>query len=182
MLGACATLALNSGLQAQDPYEAEEIAYRMAMKQGARGYLVAPVQSDVATQGQIIKVAIPVTAGLDYVVLVGGDNNAQNIDVILMSEQKTRIKADKRSPRSGGKDAGVRWRSTYSGTAYAYVQIISAYDLAAYAVLVGKRGDSNEDPGSSQLEKAPAHLDSTQPAAMLAEARPIPVRGRKEPS
>ncbi|MDB6069143.1 MAG: hypothetical protein JWL81_314 [Verrucomicrobiales bacterium] len=130
-----------------DPYAAEEDAYATAMKYKGMDYLFAPAQSDYAGAGTVVQVRIPVTAGVNYVLIVGKDRAAEDLNVYVMSEQKTLIVKDLRSSVSR---AAVAWRSTYTGEATAYVHMVRADALGSYCVLVGRRGAAGFGPGGNE--------------------------------
>ena len=127
-----------------DPYAAEEDAYATAMKYRGMDYMFAPAQSEYAGAGTVVQVKIPVTAGVNYVVIVGKDRAALDLNVYIMSEQKTLIVKDLRSSVSR---AAVAWRSTYTGEATAYVHMVRADALGSYCVLVGRRGAGGIESG-----------------------------------
>ena len=120
-----------------DPAKAEDDAYSMAVQYTARGFYMSPTNtSGVAGSGYTVKVMIPVSKGLDYVILIGRDAFARDIDLYVYDEVGSLILDDRR-PSSR---AGVKFRSSYSGTVQAIVHIARAQGLASYAVLVGRRG------------------------------------------
>jgi hypothetical protein len=128
-----------------DPAKAEDDAYSMAVRYTARGFYMAPTNtSGVASAGFTIKIMIPVSRGLDYVILVGRDSFAKDIDLYVYDEVGGLILDDRRDSSR----AGVKFRSSYNGTVQAIVQIARAQGLASYAILVGRRG---VEPGASDV-------------------------------
>lgn len=120
-----------------DPAEAEDDCYNMAVHYTQRGFAMSPTNSSgLGGAGFTIKLLIPVSKGLDYVILVGADKAALDLDLYVYDEVGSLILDDRRTDRR----AGVKFRSSYSGTVEAYVHIARAAGLASYAVLVGRRG------------------------------------------
>jgi len=135
-----------------DPREAEDIAYRMATSYVAKGFSMAPTDnSGVLGAGQAIRFLIPVTKGLDYVFLAGGDAAALDIDVYVYDEVGNLILDDRRP----SKYAGVQFRASYNGTAIVYLNMAKADGLGAYYVLVGRRGVAREDGAPVEETEAP---------------------------
>lgn len=120
-----------------DPAKAEDDAYSMAVHYTARGFYMSPTNtSGIGGAGYTIKVLIPVSKGLDYVILIGRDAFARDIDLYVYDEVGQLILDDRRRDSR----AGVKFRSSYNGTVQAIVHIARAQGLASYAVLVGRRG------------------------------------------
>lgn len=120
-----------------DPAKAEDDAYHMAVHYTSIGFYMSPTNtSGIAGSGFTVKVMIPVSKGLDYVILVGRDQFARDIDLYVYDEVGQLILDDRRSTSR----AGVKFRSSYTGTVQAIVHIAHAHGLASYAVLVGRRG------------------------------------------
>ncbi len=147
-----------------DPREAEDVAYRMATSYVAKGFSMAPTDnSGVLGGGQAIRFLIPVTKGLDYVFLAGGDKAALDIDVYVYDEVGNLILDDRRPIRY----AGVQFRASYNGTAIVYLNMAKADGLGAYYVLVGRRGAAKDDgepadeptPGPEGKGKEPQERD-----------------------
>src|ERR1700736_891688 len=91
-----------------DPAKAEDDAYSMAVFYTARGFYMSPTNtSGLGGAGYTIKVLIPVSKGLDYVILVGKDAFAKDIDLYVYDEVGQLI-LDDRGPASR---AGVKFRS-----------------------------------------------------------------------
>lgn len=120
-----------------DPAKAEDDAYSMAVHYTARGFYMSPTNtSGIAGSGYTVKILIPVSKGLDYVILIGRDAFARDIDLYVYDEVGSLILDDRRATSR----AGVKFRSSYNGTVQAIVHIARAQGVAAYAVLVGRRG------------------------------------------
>jgi hypothetical protein len=141
--GGCVALLAFAPLVYADPAKAEDECYNMAVHYTARGFYLSPTNtSGVGTAGYTVKVMIAVTKGLDYLILVGGDKFAIDLDLYVYDEVGQLILDDRRDPhaRHAGHVAGVKFRSSYTGTVEAFVHIAVARGLASYAVLVGRRG------------------------------------------
>lgn len=142
-----------------DPAQADDDAYNMAVHYKARGYEMSPTNSSgLGGAGFTIRLRIPVSKGLDYVILVGADRFVRDIDLYVYDEVGSLILDDRRSDRR----AGVKFRSSYSGTVEAYVHMARAEGLAAYAVLVGRRG---VEKGNATVEPASGAADIPGAAA-----------------
>jgi hypothetical protein len=120
-----------------DPAKAEDETYKMAAHYTQMGYAMAPTNHvGLGGAGTTVRFLIPVSKGLDYVFLAAGDVAARDIDIYVYDEVGTLILDDRRKdPR-----AGVKFRSAYNGTTEVYLHIARANGLAAYAVMVGRRG------------------------------------------
>jgi hypothetical protein len=136
-----------------DPAKAEDECYNMAVRYTERGFAMSPTNvSGVGPAGYVVKVMIEVTKGLDYLILVGGDKFAKDIDLYVYDEVGQLILDDRRDPRRGGQSgqfAGVKFRAEYTGSVEAFIHIAAAQGLASYAVLVGRRG----------MERGPADIE-----------------------
>jgi hypothetical protein len=129
-----------------DPAQAEDDAYKMAIRYIQKSFAMSPTNSSgLGGAGYTVRLLIPVSKGLDYVILVGGDRASKDIDLYVYDEVGSLILDDRRDDRH----AGVQFRSSYSGTVDAYVHIARANGLAAYAVLVGRRGVEREASGAA---------------------------------
>src|SRR5438093_1080075 len=120
--GGCVALLAFAPLVHADPAKAEDECYNMAVHYTARGFYLSPTNtSGVGTAGYTIKVMIAVTKGLDYIILVGGDKFAKDLDLYVYDEVGQLILDDRRDPhdRHAGHVAGVKFRSSYTGTAEA---------------------------------------------------------------
>lgn len=153
-------LASTTILQA-DPREAEDVAYRMAANYVAKGFSMSPTDnSGVLGGGQTLRFLIPVTKGLDYVFLCGGDQSAIDLDVYVYDEVGNLVLDDRRHKKL----AGVQFRSAYNGTALVYLHMARANGLASYYVLVGRRGELKTPALTSVSEgqgfTAPAMADT----------------------
>jgi hypothetical protein len=106
---------------------------------------------------------IPVTKGLDYVILVGRDAFAADVDLYVYDEVGQLILDDRRATSR----AGVKFRSSYSGTVEAVVHLakVHGYGLAAYAILVGRRGIVMENAKPATMGVEPTfEMENTTPA------------------
>ncbi len=132
-----------------DPAKAEDDCYNMAVYYTARGFAMSPTNSSgLGGAGYTMRLLIPVSKGVDYVILIGRDAAARDLDLYVYDEVGTLILDDRRATSR----AGVKFRSSYSGTVQAYVHIARASGLAAYAVLVGRRG---EEKGTTPMPQGP---------------------------
>lgn len=153
-----------------DPAKAEDDAYSMAVHYTARGFYMSPTNtSGIAGSGFTVKVLIPVSRGLDYVILIGRDAFAKDIDLYVYDEVGSLILDDRRATSR----AGVKFRSSYNGTVQAIVHIARAQGLASYAVLVGRRG---VEPGATDVKSMGVEptfeMDGTKPPASPAPPAP----------
>jgi hypothetical protein len=142
-----------------DPAKAEDDAYHMAVHYTAIGFYMSPTNtSGIAGSGFTVKVMIPVSKGLDYVILIGRDAFARDIDLYVYDEVGQLILDDRRSSSR----AGVKFRSSYNGT----VQ-------ASYAVLVGRRGIERSSSTVETMGVEPTfEMDGTKPATSPAPSAP----------
>lgn len=148
-----------------DPAQAEDDSYKMAIHYIQKSFAMSPTNSSgLGTAGYTVRLLIPVSKGLDYVILVGGDRAARSLELYVYDEVGSLILDDRRDDRH----AGVQFRSSYSGTVEAYVHIARANGMAAYSVLVGRRGVERETPGAG----APT---SASPTSAPAPQAPAPV-------
>jgi hypothetical protein len=152
LIALLAIACLNSpALVRADPAKAEDDTYSMAVFYTSRGFAMSPTNhSGLGGSGYTVRFLIPVSKGLDYVFLVGRDQFAKDIDIYVYDEVGSLILDDRR-PDSR---AGVKFRSSYNGTAQVYLHIARADGLAAYAVLVGRRG--SEKGSAPSLESTAA--------------------------
>jgi hypothetical protein len=163
--GGCFSFLLFSSSIYADPAKAEDECYNMAVNYTARGFAMSPTNvSGVGTAGYVVKVMIEVTKGLDYLILVGGDKFAKDLDLYVYDEVGQLILDDRRGPRKGGQFAGAKFRAEYTGSVEAFVHIAAAQGLASYAVLVGRRG----------MERGPADVEAlgVEPTFQMKNASP----------
>ncbi len=164
--GGCIALLAFAPLVHADPAKAEDACYEMAVHYTQAGFAMAPTNtSGVGTAGFVVKVMVPVTKGLDYLILVAGDRFAVDLDVYVYDEDGQLILDDRRRTRRqvrerlregrrgavepAGDESGVKFRASYTGTVEVFVHIAVAQGLASYAVLVGRRGiESGPEPRS----------------------------------
>src|SRR5260370_24902302 len=119
----------------------------MAVNYTARGFAMSPTNvSGVGTAGYVVKVMIEVTKGLDYLILVGGDKFARDLDLYVYDEDGQLILDDRRTPRRqvrerlregrrggvepSGDESGVKFRARYTGTVAACVHTAASDRLA----------------------------------------------------
>jgi hypothetical protein len=155
--GGCIALLAFAPLVHADPAKAEDACYNMAVHYKERGFFMSPTNtSGVGPAGFVVKVMIPITKGLDYLILVGGDRFAVDLDLYVYDEDGQLILDDRRATRRqvrerlrqgrrggvepAGDESGVKFRASYTGTVEVFVHIAAAQGLASYAVLVGRRG------------------------------------------
>ena len=199
--GGCVALLAFAPLVHADPAKAEDACYNMAVRYTQRGFAMSPTNtSGVGTAGFVVKVMIPVTKGLDYLILVGGDSSAVDLDLYVYDEDGQLILDDRRAPRHavrermregrrggvepGGDESGVKFRASYTGTVEAFVHIAAARGLASYAVLVGRRGIESapgQEPRSLGWEPTFKMEGSPEPGAAQAPAGNPPSTTRPSP-
>lgn len=146
-----------------DPPEAEDRAHRVAVQYRDRGFFVTPVDSGILLKGSMIRIEIPVTRGLDYVVIASGDEAATDVDSYIYSEVDTLVINDGLS-RS---DAIVQFRAQYTGSVYAYIfmaRVDASKGLPSYAAFVGRRGTAKTPAsgGDDSNKSAPTGLSTPQ--------------------
>jgi hypothetical protein len=158
--GSCFLTLAVASTQA-DPAKAEDDAYSMAVHYTARGFYMSPTNtSGLGSAGYTIKVLIPVSKGLDYVILIGKDAFAKDIDLYVYDEVGQLILDDRRASSR----AGVKFRSSYNGTVQAVVHLARAQGIASYAVLVGRRGVERDDNTVEPMGVEPTfQMDNTTP-------------------
>ncbi|MBT8043642.1 MAG: hypothetical protein KJO79_01725 [Verrucomicrobiae bacterium] len=122
--------------QAQDPAKATDDAYSMGVYYSARGFSVLPSIDGVDGTGSKISFLIPVTKGIDYVFLAGRDTYMRDLDIYVYDESNALLIKDRRSTSR----AGVRFRSSYTGTVKVILHVARANGLGAWSVIVGRRG------------------------------------------
>jgi hypothetical protein len=172
----CFSLLLFATSSYADPAKAEDECYNMAVNYTARGFAMSPTNvSGVGTAGYVVKVMIEVTKGLDYLILVGGDKFAKDLDLYVYDEVGGLILDDRRGARKGGQFGGVKFRAEYTGSVEAFVHIAAAQGLASYAVLVGRRG----------MERGPADVEGlgVEPTFQMKNTSPsaVPALSPKKP-
>lgn len=118
--------------------EASDKAFQMAAKYSAMGYYVAPSKEGWTGFGVTLEFTVPVSAGVDYIFILGGDKYLLDPDVWIESEYGNTIVKDTRKYDNGM--CGVRWRSDYNGTANVVVHIARATSRCAWAAVMGRRG------------------------------------------
>lgn len=157
---ACAALLALAPKSWADPAKAEDDCYSMAVSYSARGFAMSPTNhSGLGGSGFTVRFLVPVSKGLDYVFLVGRDQFAKDIDVYVYDEVGSLILDDRR-PDSR---AGVKFRSSYNGTVQVYVHIARADGLAAYAVLVGRRGVEKGGASVAPPDNIPTRANEPSP-------------------
>src|SRR5436190_22926890 len=100
LCGGCSLLLCFATSTYADPAKAEDACYNMAVRYTQRGFAMSPTNtSGVGTSGFVVKVMIPVTKGLDYLIIVGGDTYAVDLDLYVYDEDGQLILDDRRPPR-----------------------------------------------------------------------------------
>ena len=168
---ACAfAFVLTTGSLQADQRAAEDIAYRMAIKYTQRGFAMAPsgyTGTLLEASGGVQRFIVPVSKGVDYVFLVGGDAYVKDLDLFVYDEVGNLIMDDRRAFNM----AGVRFRASYNGYAKVYVRIepetivgaktdannnledfTSSPGPAAWYALIGRRGVGAERQDINPLE------------------------------
>lgn len=119
MLGAL--LTFHSTVLAQGPSEAEDDGLGFARNRVGSRY-----DYSLLTEGRMVFgptqaiIKFDVQAGVDYALVTGRDSYVADIDIYIVGEYGSLIVKDDRSGVSRG---AVRWRSQFTGTATAYIQI-----------------------------------------------------------
>ena len=142
--------------------EASDKAYQMAAKYSAMGYYIAPTKEGWAGFGVTLEFIVPVSAGIDYIFILGGDKYALDTDLWIESEYGNTIVKDTRKMDNGM--SGVRWRSDYNGNANVVVHFARATSRCAWAALMGRR--------STPTNRVPNEFGTATPAMS------IPTTGR----
>jgi hypothetical protein len=151
LFGGCSFLLCCAASTYADPARAEDECYNMAVRYTQRGFAMSPTNtSGVGTAGYVVKVMIEVTKGLDYIILVGGNKFAKDLELYVSDEVGQLILDQSRAEASAHGRAGVKFRAEYTGSIEAFVHIARAQGLASYAILVGRRG----------IERGPADVES----------------------
>lgn len=98
-------------------------------------YQLRLVESGLATAGTLLIIRFDVIAGTDYCLLTGRDTHAADINLSVYDDKGALIKED----ISGQSRGAVRWRSSYTGTATAYVHMVrtTLNRPAGYAAFLG---------------------------------------------
>lgn len=128
--------ALVTSAQAQDPTKSTDDAYSMGVHYSQRGFSMLPSIDGVDGSGAKIEFLVPVTKGIDYVFLCGVDAFMRDVDIYVYDESSGLILKDRRST----KRAGVRFRSSYTGTVKVILHVARANGLGAWSVIIGRRG------------------------------------------
>ena len=140
IMGASALLLLTSAAIA-DISQAEDAAYRKAVQFTPIGFAMSPTNCNgMGTSGYTMRVRIPVTRGLDYVIIVGTDAAARYTQLYVYDEVGGLIIRDLR----GVQHPTVKFRSSYNGEVICYMNMARTSGLAAYSVMVGRRGQGNK--------------------------------------
>ncbi len=132
---ACAA-ALVTAAQAQDPTKSTDDAYSMGVYYSQRGFSMLPSIDGVDGTGSKISFIVPVSKGIDYTFLAGRDTYIRDMDIYVYDESNGLIIKDRRS----NSRAGVRFRSSYTGTVKVILHIARANGLGAWSVIIGRRG------------------------------------------
>lgn len=129
-------LATSSSLLAQNPVDANDDAYSMGVYYAQRGFQMLPSIDGVDGTGAKISFLVPVTKGIDYTFLAGRDKYIKDLDIFVYDENNALILNDRRSKSR----AGVRFRSSYTGTVKVILWVARSNGLGAWSVIVGRRG------------------------------------------
>ena len=152
------------------PELAEDRAYTVAAKFRDRGFYIQPITSGLLGRGQTYRVIIPVTRGLDYLIIGAGDEAATDVDIYIYSDLGTLIRDDRRSLS----DSLVQFRAQYTGEVYAYIFMARtdpSLGLPSWAAFVGRRGtvSVSDKAGATDIQEpsgnpAPAEGATPNPA------------------
>ena len=148
-----AALAMAPHSLRADPTTADDDCYKIAGYYSGLGFAMTPTNyTSMGGTGHTVKYNIPVSRGVDYVFLVGHDKAAKDIDIYVYSEVGNLILKDTRSDSH----AGIKFRSDYNGTVIAYVHLARANGLAAFSVMIGRRGEEKSAPAAAAPDAAAA--------------------------
>ena len=129
-------VVLTSAANAQDPSKSTDDAYSMGVYYSQRGFSMLPSIDGVDGSGAKISFLVPVSKGIDYVFLAGRDVYIRDLDIYVYDESSGLILKDRRSSSR----AGVRFRSSYTGTVKVILHVARAQGLGAWSVIIGRRG------------------------------------------
>lgn len=150
-------LAVSSSAFAQDPSKATDDAYSMGVYYAARYFKMLPSIDGVDGSGAKISFLVPVTKGIDYVFLAGRDRYMRDLDIYVYDESNALLLKDRRSTSR----AGVRFRSSYTGTVKVILHVARANGLGAWSVIIGRRGGGERvdpvTPGEAGAADIPDH-------------------------
>ena len=138
-LAAAGFLSIFGATAKADTAEASDRAFTMGAKYSAMGYYMSPSKEGHGGFGVTYEFEVPVSRGLDYVFLVAGDHNCQDVMVYIEAEETgNTIVKDTRRVHNGL--AGTRWRSDYNGVVNVVVHFAQVSDRCGWCALVGRRG------------------------------------------
>ncbi len=153
-----AGLALASALAPAargDVAKADDIAYRMATDYTKRGYAMTPSgKNGIIGGGSVMEFLFPVSKGVDYIFLLGADENLRQSQIYVYDEVGNLIRDDQRRGNLGR--AGVGFRSAYNGTVKVYFVAVRTRGLGAWSVLVGRRGAERRSSDDAAPNNPPA--------------------------
>jgi hypothetical protein len=118
-----------------DPAEAEIDGYRIGRSLIGSLYQLRLVESGIAPAGNLLIVRFDVQAGVDYCLVTGRDVHVADINLMVYDQNGTLIREDV----TGQSRGAVRWRSSYTGTATAYVHMVRTNGIrpGSYAAFLG---------------------------------------------
>lgn len=147
---------LTSAANAQDPTKSTDDAYSMGVYYSQRGFSMLPSIDGVDGSGAKISFLVPVSKGIDYVFLAGRDVYIRDLDIYVYDESNGLILKDRRSSSR----AGVRFRSSYTGTVKVILHVARAQGLGAWSVIIGRRGGG---PRIDPVAPGEAPAEASQP-------------------
>lgn len=118
-----------------DPASAEMDGYRIGRSLIGSLYQLRLVESGIAPAGNLLIVRFDVQAGVDYCFVTGRDRLVADLNVMVYDQNGTLIREDVTAQSRGA----VQWRSSYSGTATAYVHMVRTTTIrpGSYAAFLG---------------------------------------------
>lgn len=135
VLATIATLVSTLAPVSASPAQAESTARSMILKLVAVGYTPTPITINTLNGGSTTDHYLRVEPGLDYAVTVGGDSDALNIDLIVYDEFGQEVLRDYRLD----KNAGITFRSTYSGQVKVTIIMRQARTIGSYCLIQSSR-------------------------------------------
>ena len=158
-ISALAALLLAAQLLSASAQEARALAERMAANYRSEGFFFS-----MAAQGErpgTFRLLLPVSAGLEYLVLVAADAVGCNAGVKVEDESGRLLIEDNRP----GPLAGVRLTANYDGTAVVTLVVTKAAERLSWQAMTGRRprpsptSSSAEERGVSQTpEQVPGEI------------------------
>ncbi len=146
-----------------DSAEASDKGYEAASKFSSQGYAITPTKEGTGKADETVEFEVPVSRGLDYVLIVSGDRGCQAMQVWVESEDTgATLAKDTRKNRPGM--AGVGWHSDYNGSVKVAVNFAKVDGSCSWCALVGRKratGTSSE-AAAAKSDAAPTKAPEPQ--------------------